>query len=308
MKFDKTLIIIFLIVVGIIACDQNEFSSMELIPPSGMVVNVKADSIRFAAFGDYGNGSTNQAEVTKLVRSYNPDLIITLGDNNYPNGEESSLKENIGHFFCDYIYNFDATADLRCTGRATEERVNRFFPSPGNHDYKNPNRIIPYLNYFTLPGNEVFYDFIWGPVHFYSLDSYTNLEEQQNWLMTKLSNSEQVFNVVYFHHAPYSSGRHGNTRDMQWDFKGADLVLSGHDHIYERNIEIGNVFPIYIVNGLGGEDKRACNENPIDSDRFESFCYCDKHGSLIIDASSSTMSIKFISTQNEIIDSYVIQK
>ena len=281
---------------------------IELIEPAGVIVNVQAESIRFAAFGDYGDGSHNERKVAELVQFLNPDFIITLGDNNYPKGKVSTIKENIGHYYCDYIYNYDAPSDQQCKGRANEEQLNKFFPSLGNHDYDNFNSRIPYLNYFTLPGNEVFYDFIWGPVHFFSLDSYTNLGTQQDWLMGKLLESEQSFNIVYFHHSPYSSGTHGNEKNMQWDFEGVDLILTGHNHIYERITKLDDTLPIYIVNGLGGKDKTNCNVNPINLNQFDVFCYDDNYGTLIIEASSSIMNVKFISIENEIIDSCIIQK
>lgn len=55
------------------------------------------------------------------------------------------------------------------------------------------------------------------------------------------------------HHAPFSSGSsHGSNPRVQWPFQawGADVVLSGHDHLYERILKTGG-FP-YFVNGLGG--------------------------------------------------------
>ncbi len=283
-------------------------SKIDLIEPSGIIVNVPADSIRFAAFGDFGDGSNNEKKVAELVRSLDPDFIITLGDNNYPNGHESTIEGHIGRFYCDYIYNYDAPSNQQCKGNANEEQLNRFFPSLGNHDYDNFNSRIPYLNYFTLPGNEVYYDFIWGPVHFFSLDSNTNLGSQQIWLAEKLLESEQSFNIVYFHHSPYSSGSHGNKKNMQWDFEGVDLILTGHSHIYERITRLDSALPVYIVNGLGGKGINNCNENPLGNNQFDVFCYDDNYGTLIIEASFSTMTIKFISIENEIIDSYIIEK
>ena len=281
---------------------------IDLIEPPGIIVHIPADTIRFVAFGDYGDGSRNEEKVADLIQSLEPDFIITLGDNNYPKGQEYTINEHIGYFYCDYIYNFDAPSNQQCNGKANEEQLNRFFPSLGNHDYDNSNGRTPYLNYFTLPGNEVFYDFIWGAVHFFSIDSNKNLESQQIWLSEKLLASEQSFNIVYFHHSPYSSGSHGNKNKMQWDFVGADLILTGHDHIYERNIMLDNRLPVYIISGLGGKSKSNCNENALDINLFDSFCYNDNYGTLIIEATSLAMSIKFISIENEIIDSYIIQK
>ncbi|MEJ2113154.1 MAG: metallophosphoesterase [Flavobacteriaceae bacterium] len=282
-------------------------TTIELIDPPGINVHVDANNIRFVAFGDYGDGSNNEAKVAKLVHSLNPDFIITLGDNNYPDGRAYSLNNHIGKFYCNYIYNFDAPNDYQCKGQAFDEGINRFFPSLGNHDYDSNLNRIPYLNYFTLPGNEVYYDFIWGPVHFYAIDSNFNLETQRDWLTKKLAEAIEPFNVVFFHHPPYSSGNHGNDVRMQWGFEGADLVLSGHEHIYERNINITNPLPVYIISGLGGKSKRSCHKNSKNQNAFDSICYDENYGTLLVEVSQDVMDIKFISVENEIIDHYILQ-
>jgi len=212
-------------------------SKVELIPPSQFEVLHASDSIVFAVIGDYGYHSDNEKEVAELVKSWNPDFIITTGDNNYFEGKSSTLKENISDYYADYIYNFDALPDYRCNGKAFVEKTNRFFPSPGNHDANTNDHIIPYLNFFTLPGNERYYSFIWGPVSFFSLNSLPDdVADQKVWLKKQLEQSVTPFNIVYFHHSPYSPGQHGNCEKMQWNFKemGADAVLTGHDHLYAR--------------------------------------------------------------------------
>ena len=116
----------------------------------------------FAAIGDYGGGNPGAADVANLIQSWQPEFIITLGDNNYPIGAADHIDAAIGQFFHQYIYpyqgNYGAGAD-----------INRFFPSLGNHDIMTDNG-QPYFDYFTLPGNERYYDFEWGPVHFFALN------------------------------------------------------------------------------------------------------------------------------------------
>ncbi len=295
---------LFFIILPGCASDQLADPS-EIIEPSGTTVNVEADLIRFAVIGDYGTGDQNEEKVADLVKSFEPDFIITTGDNNYPEGREKTLIKNIGNYYCDYIFNWDAPVEQQCNGN--EEQLNRFFPSLGNHDYDNSKGNVPYLNYFTLPGNEIYYDFIWGPVHFFVLDSNKDTDVQKIWLEEKLRSSEQPFKIVYFHHPPFSSGTHGNTKKMQWGFAGVDLVLSGHDHIYERFTERNGSFPVYIVNGLGGKNKRNCNENPVDKSRFEHFCFDEQYGAMLIEATALEMVVKFISIDNKMVDSLVLQ-
>jgi len=123
-------------------------------------------SIRFAVIGDYGLAGTNELDVANLVIGWSPDFVITVGDNNCPSGAASTIDQNIGqyyhNFICPYTGGYGAGAD-----------TNRFFPTIGNHDWGTPGA-APYLAYFTLPGNERYYDFVWGPVHFFALDSDFN--------------------------------------------------------------------------------------------------------------------------------------
>lgn len=293
----------FLYLLFFCNCTWNEL--IDVIEPAGITVAIPADSIHFAVIGDFGTGNQNAEKVANLVHSLEPDFILTSGDNNYPEGKAETLVHNIGTFYCDFIFNFDAPAAQQCTKNTGQ--VNRFFPSLGNHDYDNSNGRIPYLNYFTLPGNEIYYDFIWGPVHFFALDSNRDTDTQRIWLEEKLTKSQEAFTIVYFHHPPFSCGTHGNEKKMQWDFEGVDLVITGHDHNYQRITERNTAGPVYLVNGLGGQNKKQCGVNILDSKRFDSFCYDENYGALIIDASELEMHIKFISIENQVIDSFSLQ-
>jgi hypothetical protein len=61
-------------------------------------------AVNFAAIGDYGFKGVGEPETARLVQSWNPDFIITLGDNNYPQGEASTIDRNIGQYFHNFIY------------------------------------------------------------------------------------------------------------------------------------------------------------------------------------------------------------
>ena len=191
----------------------------------------QTDKVIFGVIGDYGSAGQAEADVANLVKSWNPDFIVTVGDNNYPDGALYSIDQNIGQYYHNYIYKYIGKYG---SGSATR----RFFPALGNHDWHNGS-INPYTNYFSLPGNERYYDFTYGPVHFFILDSVKDEEDgntadspQGKWLKNALALSTSSFNVIVTHYAPYSSGEHGEVPFMQWPFKewGADVVLAGHDH------------------------------------------------------------------------------
>lgn len=206
---------------------------------------------RYAIIGDYGVASLGEPAVAALVKSWNPTLIATTGDNNYPLGEASTIDQNIGQYYHEYIYKY---AGVFGPGSATQ----RFLPTLGNHDWYTAGAQA-YFDYFTLPGNERYWEWRSGPVHLFGLDSDTNEPDgtgadsiQANWLQAKLAASDAPWKVVLFHHAAYSSSSgHGNTAYMQWPFAawGADVVYQGHDHTYER-LHVGGI--PYIVEGTGG--------------------------------------------------------
>jgi tartrate-resistant acid phosphatase type 5 len=257
---------------------------------------------RFAVIGDYGTGDSNEASVAKLVHSWNPDFIITVGDNNYSQGAYETMDEKVGQFYHDYIYPYFGSY-----GQGATE--NRFFPTLGNHDWYTPGA-QPYLDTFTLPGNERYYDFVWGTMHFFAVDSDANEPDgysvdsaQAAWLKAGLESSSSDWNIVYFHYAPYSSSFHGSIEYMRWPFAawGADVVLSGHDHNYERLLVDG--IP-YFVNGLGGAKIYDFKEPlPESQMRFNA-----TYGAMLVTEKPGELLFEFYTRHNELVDTYRITK
>ena len=151
-------------------------------------------------------------------------MAVTLGDNTYPVGQ----PEEFSHCY-------DPT-----WGRFKE----RTLPSPGNHDYGMP-KALGYFNYFgdiAGPDRRGYYATTLGSWRILSLNSNLNKQDMQKqiaWLQTELSNNKQACTLAFWHHPAYSSGGHGNNDNMKPIWKilvqaKADVVLSGHDHDYER--------------------------------------------------------------------------
>jgi tartrate-resistant acid phosphatase type 5 len=256
--------------------------------------------IRFAVIGDYGLAGDAEAEVAALVLSWAPDFIITTGDNNYPSGSDQTIDENIGQYYHGYIYPYSGAY-----GEGAD--MNQFFPSIGNHDLIT-DAGSPYLDYFTLPGNERYYDFKWGPVHFFSINSDSNepdgvrsSSEQAAWLQQNLAASTSPWQIVFTHYAPYSSAYHGSTAWMQWPFRewGADAVIAGHDHVYER-LEVDDL--VYFVNGLGG-GQRYWFIAPLPTSMVR---YRSDYGAMLVEASVEKIVFRFINRNNELIDEYIL--
>ncbi|MBU0488624.1 MAG: metallophosphoesterase [Bacteroidetes bacterium] len=257
-----------------------------------------ANAQRFAVISDIHGASSDTYDVSVLVKSWNPEFIITAGDNHY--GLSGTIDEQVGQFYSDFIFPYTGTFGSGST-------VNKFFPCLGNHDIEG-NGLINYLNYFELPGNERYYDFVVGNVHFFSVnsndsdsDGVSDTSIQATWLRDQLAASISPYNVVYFHHPPYSSGMHGSSAYMRWPFRqwGASIVLSGHDHDYERFYV--DSFP-YIVCGVGGGTLYTVNSGLSGSIYFN----CDNHGALLVNANTDSMNFEFRNTSDSLIDRLTI--
>ena len=291
----RVLILVWIAVVSISLIGVQPY----LAPPAAAQAGV-----RFAVIGDYGAETVAEAAVAAMVRGWNPDFVITTGDNVYPDGSAPIIDQRIGQYYHGFI---DPYVGSFGPGAA----ANRFFPSLGNHDWETPGA-APYLAYFTLPGNERYYDFLRGPVHFFALDSdphepdgVTSTSAQAAWLQNRLAASTVPWKLVYFHHAAYSSGSHGNSQWMQWPYQawGATAVLGGHDHDYERIVING--FP-YLVVGLGGQGLRHFRTTLVPGSQVQ---FDGTYGAMLVEATWSQITFTFISITGggTVIDRYSIR-
>jgi hypothetical protein len=260
----------------------------------------------FAVIGDYGLDGPNELAVANMVKSWNPDFIATLGDNNYEDGFASTIDANIGKYYHDYIFNYHGSF-----GAGSPTR--RFFPSIGNHEYGSsdnvPSRLTAYTNYFDLPGYERYYDYVQGPEHFFVINSDGNEPDgndvgtiQANWLQAGLAAATEPFKIVYFHHPAYSSGGHGNNEWMQWPFAqwDATAVLSGHDHDYERLVVAG--LP-YFVNGVGGaEITPIVNIDPT----ISKYQHAGEYGAMQVNVSGTAITFDFYTVGGTLQDRYTL--
>jgi hypothetical protein len=160
--------------------------------------------------------------------------VFTLGDNAYPSG--SGGVDN------DF---------QRCFSPSWGRRriMNVIHPAPGNHDYDSGSG-APYFAYFgnrAGPRGKGYYSYDVGDWHVISLNSELYFENgnpsearaQEDWLRRDLLAHPVLCTVAYFHRPLFSSGTYGATLEVQslWRIlydAGADLVLNGHEHDYER--------------------------------------------------------------------------
>lgn len=276
-------------------------------PPTGQ-------SVHFSAVGDNGKGNAKQVEVANAILASRPELSLALGDNAYESGTEEEHQTNL------------------FTPMAAMLSEVPLFGSPGNHEYVT-DKAGPYLDNFHLPANnpagtERYYSFDWGFVHFVSLDSMCGrgtesadctAEAQTAWLEEDLASSAQPWKVVFFHHPPFSSGDHGNYPELQalwgpvFERHGVDLVLTGHDHNYERSHplkggqavgpEEGGV--TYLVVGSGGAGLR---EWPVSQPAWSAVRNNTDYGHLDVKVEGGTLSGRFVTPSGAVADEFALTK
>jgi hypothetical protein len=224
--------------------------------------------IAFVAIGDSGTGSSQQRQIAALMAADTYDLFLHAGDIAY--GTTSGTGDASYRTYNDWFFDIYASV---LPFRA-------LYTTEGNHDSRPGNGDgIAYLDAFTLPTNggspaypdhaERYYSFDYGQVHFVMLDTEFAFQdparrvEQLSWLESDLAATAQPWKVAVFHRSPYSAGgEHGSDLAVRDAFGpifeqyGVQLVLSAHEHTYERTLPIRSSptaqAVTYIVTGGGG--------------------------------------------------------
>jgi hypothetical protein len=186
-----------------------------------------ADPVLVGA-GDIANCSTSADSATARLLDRIPGTVFTLGDNAYPRGSGSDFR--------------------RCYRPTWGRHEGRTRPAPGNHDYSTAGA-DGYFDYFDPnPGarGQGWYSYDRGTWHIVVLNSNCSKiggcgpgSAQVRWLKGDLAANAGRNVLAYWHHPRFTSGKHGNSTDVGtfWNVlyaNGADIVLNGHDHDYER--------------------------------------------------------------------------
>ncbi|MBL7698765.1 MAG: metallophosphoesterase [Chitinophagaceae bacterium] len=244
------------------AADNEKFFTT--LPPANTT-----RKIRIAAFGDCGRDQSGFQSLTLLhYRNYltsngieAPDAWLLLGDNAYDAGTDAEYTSNFFGVYGGSIL-----------------KNHKVYPSPGNHDYANNStrqndHAVPYYDVFTMPtagqlggvssGNEAFYSFDIGDIHFISLDAYgresstTRIYDttgaQVTWVKADLAANTKKWTVAFWHHPPYTKGSHDSDTETELinirerfirilERNGVDLILNGHSHDYERSYLLNQYF------------------------------------------------------------------
>jgi hypothetical protein len=204
-----------------------------------------------AAAGDICGSPTDCAPSARLLDTLNPDAVLLLGDNAYPDGSLSQYQT-------EYNPNW---------GRQNA----KVFPAPGNHEFHTSNA-QGYRDYFGSRAPALWFSFDIGTWHLISLAGDVGVSAsagspQEQFLKSDLAAHPNTCTLVYFHEPRFSSGTvHGSDSGVSalWNDMYAasvDLVLNGHEHNYERFAKqnpsgIADPNGIReIVAGIGGADE-----------------------------------------------------
>ena len=223
--------------------------------PSGGASGNDGDAILLAV-GDIAYcGSSADEKVGQLASSL-PGTIALLGDNAYDKGSAT-----------DYANCFDPTWG---------GFLDRIRPVPGNHEYET-KEAAAYFAYFGAKVGKIgegWYSYDLGAWHLIALNSECGAipggcegkdSAELAWLAKDLATHQAKCTLAYWHHPRYSSGRHGDNdmTDGIWQAlsdAGADVVLEGHDHDYERMSPIRGIRSFVV--GTGGRSLYAWPGKP----------------------------------------------
>ena len=185
----------------------------------------------FVGAGDIASCDRTQDESTANLLDSISGTAFTLGDNAYPDGTQAQFNN--------------------CYGPTWGRHKNRTRPSVGNHDY-HVNGVSGHYSYFGTTASPLdnncianckgYYSYNLRAWHIIALNSeisHNAGSAQEQWLRADLTANQRVCTLAYWHRPHFGSGRHGNIASTQtfwqvlYDY-GADVVLNGHDHSYER--------------------------------------------------------------------------
>lgn len=224
----RSLVFLSVFLTGCTSCATRSKTAAKVAEGSALGA-IEGTVVRVAAAGDISNPSISMQKVTSdLVLDGGYDAVLTLGDLQYPRGE----LENFQRF---YDPTWGRFKDLT-------------YPAPGNHEYATTGA-AGYFDYFGARAGDRdkgYYSFDLGDWHLVSLNSNCRdiggcdaQSAQALWLSADLKKTDKACVLAYWHHPRFSSGSHGNANAMDglWAILAnakADVVLAGHDHVYER--------------------------------------------------------------------------
>ena len=249
-------------------------------------------SVRFAVIGDNGTGEQPQYDVAAEMEAYENvvhyDFVIMMGDNIYGGHKPKDFERK---FQTPYKPLLDAGV--------------KFYACLGNHDNSDETLYKP----FNMSGQR-YYTFKKGDVQFFALDSNYMDPTQLDWIQQQLRESNAKWKIAFFHHPLYSDGRfHGSDVDLRnqlmpiFEKDGVNVVMSGHDHVYERFKPEGGIY--FFLVGNSGELRYHNLRH--DSDIMAAGFDTDRTF-MLVEIAGDKLYFQTISRTGQTVDSGVLEK
>jgi acid phosphatase type 7 len=252
-----------------------------------------AQEARFIVYGDSRSDPKKHRALAGMFAAYRPEFVLHTGDL-VAKGQDYSLWSR--EFFEPMAAVIDRTP---------------FFSVIGNHEQDGTN----YLNYFDLPGNELWYSLDAGPVHVLALDfRYPKTDHPQfRFAEADLKKSHAAWKIVILHTPIYNIGGHASN----WGHENylplfhkthVDLVLAGHSHMYERFRPLAPRSArakwaiTHITTGGGGANLHNALPHP------SLFVHATTNHFVVFEANAGTLKGTAVSVDGSLIDAFQLSK
>jgi len=309
-------------------------------------------STRIWVLGDSGKANQGARNVRDGYQSFTgsrgTDVWLMLGDNAYNDGTDAEFQAAVFDIYPQTL------------------RQVALWPTLGNHDTNSASSATqsgPYFDIFTLPsegeaggvasGTEAYYSFDHANIHFICLDSDDSPVSPNSpmlrWLEDDLAVTDQDWIIAYWHHPPYAKG--GMNSDVEThgtlmrenvlpvlEAYGVDLVLSGHDHSYQRSFLVNGHYglsttftPEMALNGGDGREAgdgayqkpdglvpnrgavytvagSSASSGPGPFDHPTTVIGLDQLGSVVIDVDGARLDAAFVTDTGAVVDAWTLIK
>lgn len=285
-----------LVIVGVFATlarsDRNEQHFTGDLPTGPALGR---PTFQLVAVGDFGTANDQEVQVSQAMQgwvdTYETDAFLNVGDAIYPEGARRYFQKSWTE-----PYGWVEDEDLS------------LISALGNHDTATGDGGRAVMDLLDMPGP--WYRTAVGDADVIVLDSNRPEDpEQQAWLLRQLRSLTRRWSIVVFHQPPYSCSRSGNeiVRDA-WsellEAEAVDLVMSGHEHNYQRFESPAGT--TYIITGGGGDALYPVDDCQLDAATLVASNDRDHHF-LVLAGSADRLVGQVIGMDGSLLDEFSLE-